>query len=305
MIKSFDEIIVQLGPDAADAWGKLVEHIRVYYKTDEIWDGKDELKFRCGGKTLVTLYVHEGYFTVLLIYGKAEREIFETVISQFAPVLQELYRDSHTYHDGKWMSLDVRNNGIVPDIIRMLTIKKKPNRKKEEPSTGNLLEEYLPRIPAEYADLFRTLAEHAISLGYRPVRCKTAALSIDFRSSKAKRTIMKFTLEEEKHDGFRYGERNFPGLRMRFFAASDYSEIFHHAVQTAIENFDGKYTGCYGCGRCPGEPQGYHYTYPDGRQVFRCGGALLSIFDFSDADLPEMKKLLEAQAQYDKEHMKI
>lgn len=90
---------------------------------------------------------------------------------------------------------------------------------------------------------------------------------------------------------------------MRFFASEEYSEIFRRAVQRAIENFGGKYTGCYGCGRCQGDPQGYRYTYPDGRQVFRCGGELLSVFDFSDTDLPEMLRLLDAQAQYDMEHI--
>ena len=163
----------------------------------------------------------------------------------------------------------------------------------------NLVEEFLSQIPTEYTDLFRALADYANSLGYRPVRGRTASLSIDFRSRKTKRTIMKFTLEEEKHDGFGYGERKIPGLRMRFFAAEEYSEIFHRAVQYVIERFDGKYTGCYGCGRCQGEPQGYHYTYPDGRTVFRCGGELLSVFDFSDTDLDEMKALLTKQAEYD------
>ena len=162
-----------------------------------------------------------------------------------------------------------------------------------------LVAEFLHGISAEYRDLFRALAAHAISLGYRPVKCRTAALNIDFRSSQTRKTLMKFSSEEEKHDSFGYGERKLPGLRMRFFASAEYSEIFRRAVQRVIENFDGKYTGCYGCGRCKGEPQGYHYTYPDGRQVFRCGSELLSVFDFTEADLPEMLALLDAQAEYD------
>lgn len=430
MIKSFEEINTQLTPESVDAWVKLVGHIRVYYKMDELWDGKDELKFRCAGKTFVTLYLRKGYFTVLLIYGKAEREVFEAEANTYPTVLRNLFETSHTYHDGKWMSLDVQDSSVIPDLIRMLTIKKKPNRKMENlknafvgccgnrcdqcllyvenggiesrklfaegdhkcywhedepmndytnmicpgchddcsvrqcakdkgyalciecaeypcsvvtnaftsPGRCNMgltaedvtlfvlpysgrerfercrntlpgkkaenkkadpVEEYLSQIPAEYTALFRALADHAISLGYRPIRCRTAVLNIDFRSSKAKRTIMKFTLEEEKHDSFGYGEQKLPGLRMRFFAANEYSDIFHNAVQYVIERFNGKYTGCYGCGRCQGEPQGYHYTYPDGRQVFRCGGELLSIFDFNYTDLDEMKKLLNIQAEYD------
>ena len=187
----------------------------------------------------------------------------------------------------------MKNNKIIELPCEAKTVQK-----------NSIIEEFLSQIPVTYTALFRTLADYAVSLGYRPVRCRTAVLSIDFRSSKAKRTIMKFTLEEEKHDGFGYGERNIPGLRMRFFASTEYSEIFRNAVQYVIERFDGKYTGCYGCGRCQGEPQGYHYTYPDCRTVFRCGGELLSVFDFTDANLEEMRKLLDRQATYDMEHIK-
>lgn len=132
MIKSFEEISAILGPDATTAWVKLVGYIRVNYKTDELWDGKDELKFRWTGKTLVTLYVREGYFTVLLIYGQAERTAFEAEAETYPKILRDLYNNSRTWHDGKWMSLDVRNGCIIPDLIRMLTLKKKPNRKKED-----------------------------------------------------------------------------------------------------------------------------------------------------------------------------
>lgn len=294
-----DKYLEMLG-SVKSAWDKYLTAIRDAYEMDELWDG-NELKFRRGGKTLATLYIKEGFFTILLIYGKAERAKLEEQIDTFPVALQDLYRNSRTFHDGKWMFLDTADDSLIPDVMRMLAIKRRPNRKAEG-KTGqksDLTEEFLSQIPAEYANLFRALADHAVSLGYRPVRCKTAVLNIDFRSSKAKRTIMKFTLEEEGHDGFGYGERNIPGLRMRFFASKEYSEIFHRAVQYVIERFDGKYTGCYGCGRCQGEPQGYHYTYPDGRTVFRCGGELLSVFDFTEDNLDEMKALLTGQAEYD------
>ncbi len=168
-------------------------------------------------------------------------------------------------------------------------------------SSKESLEEFLLQIPAEYTEMFRALAQTAVSFGYSPKRCRTADLCIDFRSSKAKRTIMKFSLKEEKHDGFRYGERDVPGLRMRFFASNDYSEIFRRGVQNAVEDRDGKYTGCYGCGKCKGKPQGYIYVYPDGKKIFRCGTELISIFGFTGDDLPEMQRLLEAQARWDME----
>lgn len=161
-----------------------------------------------------------------------------------------------------------------------------------------LMEEYLSQIREEYRGMFRELAEYAADLGYAPTRCKTKDLTIDFRCSRLKATIMKMEIKEQRHDGFRCGERDVPGLRLKFFAAKSYSEIFQRGIQRVIEDFDGRYTGCYGCGRCAGVPKGYVFRYPDGREVFRCGSELISVFDFGEAHLQEIKALLKEQADY-------
>lgn len=161
-----------------------------------------------------------------------------------------------------------------------------------------LLEAYLGQISEEYRPFFRELAVYADSLGYRPARNKTQQISIDFRSSRVGRSIMKMDTAEARHDGYAYGERNRPGLRLRFFAAKAFSGVFRDAVRNVIEEFGGRYTGRYGCGRCNGNPQGYVYAYPDGRTVFRCGSELISVFDFEDC-LDEIKALLRVQAAYD------
>lgn len=160
-----------------------------------------------------------------------------------------------------------------------------------------IINEFLPSIDTNYHPMFLDLAEYSVSLGFNPVRNKTHDVSIDFRNNKIKRAIMKMEAKEQKHDGFTYGARDIPGLRLRFFAAKEYSEIFKRGIQNVIEEFEGRYTGCYGCGRCDGT-EGYIYQYPDGRQVYRCGSELLSIFDFSEQDIPENKKLLKMQADY-------
>jgi hypothetical protein len=156
----------------------------------------------------------------------------------------------------------------------------------------------LERIPAEYRPLFNELAEFVISLGYLPKRSPTKDFAVDFSNRKAKRTILKLEEKEQKHGDYKYGERGVPGIRMKFFASQQYSEIFRTGVKNVIEEFGGKYTGCYGCEKCGPTLQGYSYQYPDGRQVFRCGLELISIFGFSAASLDEMKALLKQQAEY-------
>lgn len=160
-----------------------------------------------------------------------------------------------------------------------------------------ILDELLYCINEAYRDMFLELAEYASHLGYHPVRNKTSDITIDFRKNNIKKTIMKMEVYEQKHDGYKYKERNIPGLRLRFFAAKGYSDLFKHGIQRVIEEFGGKYTGCYGCGRCNGT-EGYIYTYPDGRQVYRCGSELISIYNFNEENIPEIKNLLKMQADY-------
>ncbi|MDR2530648.1 MAG: DUF3788 domain-containing protein [Oscillospiraceae bacterium] len=136
--KSFDDAVAALG-EAQGAWTRLLELIRTHYEMDELWtEGKatgklanyrNEMKFRRGGKTLVTLYLREGFFTVCVILGKAEREKFDLERGAFSDYIRIVYDQTHTYHDGKWLGIEVRDETYIDDIMRLLLIKRKPNRK--------------------------------------------------------------------------------------------------------------------------------------------------------------------------------
>ena len=76
--------------------------MRGKYCLDEIGDGKDELKFKQGQKTILTIYTHENCFTFLMIFGRKEREVFETQIT----TMEQL-----------------------EEVKRLILIKKKPHRK--------------------------------------------------------------------------------------------------------------------------------------------------------------------------------
>ena len=65
--------------------------MRGKYRLDEIGDGKDELKFKQGQKTIVTIYIHEDKFTFLIIFGKKERECFEMQKSEFSKYICDYY----------------------------------------------------------------------------------------------------------------------------------------------------------------------------------------------------------------------
>lgn len=103
--------------------------MRGKYKLDEIGDGKDELKFKQGSKTILTIYIREDRFTFLIIYGKKERECYELQKENFSQYIYDYYDNAKTYHDGKWMFIDVTTMEQLEEVKKLIQIKKRPNRK--------------------------------------------------------------------------------------------------------------------------------------------------------------------------------
>lgn len=103
--------------------------MRGKYRLDEIGDGKNELKFKQGKRTVLTVYTHPDRYAFLIIFGRKEREIFEMQQEGFSDYIRAHYNNSKTYHDGKWMLIDVVTPEQLEEVKRLILIKKKPNRK--------------------------------------------------------------------------------------------------------------------------------------------------------------------------------
>ena len=103
--------------------------MRGKYRLDEIGNGKDELKFKQGKKTILTVYTRKDRFTFLIVLGKKERDLFEQQKEQFSQDLRDYYDNSKTYHDGKWIFIDVTTLEQLEEVKKLILIKKKPNRK--------------------------------------------------------------------------------------------------------------------------------------------------------------------------------
>lgn len=115
-------------------WDGLTEAIDEVYDVDRLWnkgfgDWKIEYKYRRGGKTLCTFYAKKDVAQLLIIYGKAEREKFEKIMESVSGTLQEIYENTESYHDGKWMWIPLDDTVVTEDILAMLKIKRRPNRK--------------------------------------------------------------------------------------------------------------------------------------------------------------------------------
>jgi len=135
-IKPYEEVKAMLG-DASSAWEKLTGQIRFHYVMDELWEEGNpnhkhhsNLRFRRGGKTLINLALREGHFLVAVVLGKDERDKFDAQRETFGEALCKEYDDVPIYHDGKWLGFEVRDDSpLIDDIVRLLQVKRKPNRK--------------------------------------------------------------------------------------------------------------------------------------------------------------------------------
>ena len=123
-----------LGQSLFDVWQALCSAIDEKYEMDRLWDtgGKNwtyEYKYRRGGKTLCSLYAKDNCFGFMIIFGKDERTKFEEIRDTLSTAVCRQYDEAKTYHDGKWVMFEPTNTAEFEDYMKLLAIKRKPNRK--------------------------------------------------------------------------------------------------------------------------------------------------------------------------------
>lgn len=129
-----EEMTALVGKSLYDVWSRLCAAIDEQYEMDCLWDqgGKAwryEYKYRRGGKTLCALYARENCVGFMVILGKEERLKFEADRENYSKEVQKIYDEAQTYHDGKWIMFEPVDASLFPDFIRLLRIKRRPNRK--------------------------------------------------------------------------------------------------------------------------------------------------------------------------------
>ena len=89
------DIAEHIGIQALAAWDELISFVDTNYGFEPIWNtagkyGIWEVKYRRSGNTLCSFYVKDGYFTVLIIFGKVEIEKFIRLQNEFDPKTVEI-----------------------------------------------------------------------------------------------------------------------------------------------------------------------------------------------------------------------
>ena len=129
-----EELTALVGKPLYDVWKKLCALIDEKYEMERLWNsgGKAwtyEYKYRRGGKTLCALYARESCVGFMIILGKDERLKFEANRESYSKEVQEKYDEAQAYHDGKWILFEPVDTTLFSGFMRLLEIKRKPNRK--------------------------------------------------------------------------------------------------------------------------------------------------------------------------------
>jgi hypothetical protein len=127
-------IIELIGKSLFEVWQDLCSNIEKYYDMERTWNtgGKKwiyEYKYRRGGKTLCCLYIKEKCVGFMMIFGKEERSRFEEIRNSLLDSVCRKYDDAETFHDGKWVMFEPKDTTEFHDYIKLLAIKRKPNKK--------------------------------------------------------------------------------------------------------------------------------------------------------------------------------
>ena len=133
-IPNEEEMTALVGKSLYNVWKKLCAFIDEQYDMDCLWNKggkawKYEYKYRRGGKTLCALYARENCVGFMIILGKDERLKFEADRENYSKEVQEIYDEAQTYHDGKWVMFEPVDTSMFDDFMKLLCIKRKPNRK--------------------------------------------------------------------------------------------------------------------------------------------------------------------------------
>ncbi len=123
-----------LGEELTEVWQSLCADIEAQYETERLWgkgfgDWVYEYKYRRGGKTLCALYAKKNAICLLVTFGKAEREKFESRRESFSGYVRETYDSTQTLHDGKWLWIELHDSSANGELLELLHIKRRPNRK--------------------------------------------------------------------------------------------------------------------------------------------------------------------------------
>lgn len=126
------EVADFIGKQNTARWAQLKRFIEAGYpgvfNIEWLFGGRKygwTLRFK-KSKSFCTFVPERRRFKVLLVFGGAERQKVEPLLPRLVSHVREDYAKSNTYHDGRWVFVEVDNAKVVSDIEQLLALKRQP-----------------------------------------------------------------------------------------------------------------------------------------------------------------------------------
>ena len=130
---TMEEIAVAVG-SKQQLWENLTSFIGDSYrlKSDFAFYGKNygwALRFRKGGKALLSLYPGQDSFTAQIIASQAQAE--KALSSGLSKKASKIIEDAHPYPEGRWLFIKIESEQDLNDVKQLLMIKSQPVQNKK------------------------------------------------------------------------------------------------------------------------------------------------------------------------------
>lgn len=124
------EIADALGA-VASLWESLTAYVVSRYDVEPTYGAPSkrygwDVKYRKGGRTLLSLTPDEGRFTALVVLGGAEARAAREL--DLGEHVRAVFEDAEQLHDGRWLHILVESERDVQDIQVLLALKRRPRR---------------------------------------------------------------------------------------------------------------------------------------------------------------------------------
>jgi hypothetical protein len=135
-LPTYDQLREFIGEKSVKVFDRLVSFLDDHYNCErDIYYGGMSygvmVRYRKNGKTLVGIFPEKDGFSITLVYGKDEVDLFNSRREEFSDYIKGIHDGTKHYHDGRWMLIRMENGKHLQEVIQMIAIKKLPNRKKQ------------------------------------------------------------------------------------------------------------------------------------------------------------------------------
>jgi hypothetical protein len=122
-----------VGRENARRWVRLLDFIDSTYsgvfRGEWLYGGARHgwsLRFK-KSRSFCALIPERGRMNVVIVFGAAERAKAEALLPSLASHVRDDYLAATTYHDGKWVLIDVDSDAVLADVVRLLEVKRRPS----------------------------------------------------------------------------------------------------------------------------------------------------------------------------------